>query len=150
VRNLSDIRKVEVFRGYFGKNFHTCPIKMSVRELPPLLLPPKLVQYNESYYQTVQEDGWEIEMLKATGKALHMSLDIEDFEEVMLFVTAQDGKEVENLKGQPFILAGWHAAVDSELDYFGEYTRSYFSLRFAWYTPCAVKYKRWSRVVIIK
>jgi hypothetical protein len=84
-------------------------------------------------------------MIKVIGKALNMSLDIADYRDVLLFVTAQDGQEAEILKGQLFIFVGWHAGVDSELDYFGEYTPSYFSIRLAWYTPCAVKYRRSSR-----
>jgi hypothetical protein len=74
-----------------------------------------------------------------------MSLNIANVGEVLLFVADQDGKEAEKLKGQPFIIVGSYAGVDSELDYFGEYTRSYFSILFAWYTPCALKYRKWSR-----
>jgi hypothetical protein len=146
VRNLSDIRRSDIFRGYVGKNFHGCPIKVYVRVLHPLLLPPKRVWYNESYYQDVYEDGWEIEMLKSIGKAKNMSLHIATYGEVVRFMIPQDGKLGERLKGKPFILVGWYPGLHSELDYFSDYTRSYFSLRFAWYTPCAVKYRRWSRL----
>jgi hypothetical protein len=83
-------------------------------------------------------------MIKSIGKALNMSLDIADVGEVLLFVADRDGKQAEKLKVQPFILVGSYAGVDCELDYFGQYTRSYFSIRFAWYTPCAVKCRRCS------
>jgi hypothetical protein len=53
VRNLSDIRRVEIFRRYFGKNVHGCPNKLYVRIYPPLMSPPKRIRYNESYYQNV-------------------------------------------------------------------------------------------------
>jgi hypothetical protein len=64
VRNLSDISGVGVFGWYFGMTFHACPIKMHVREFPPLLAPPKLVRYNESYYQIVYGNVWETEKVK--------------------------------------------------------------------------------------
>jgi hypothetical protein len=75
-----------------------------------------------------------------------MSLHIATYGEVVRFMIPQDGKLGEKLKGKPFILVGWYPGLHSELDYFSDYTRSYFSRRFAWYTPCAGKYRRWSRV----
>jgi hypothetical protein len=35
LRNLSDIRRSGIFRGYIDKNFHTCPFKVYVRTMPP-------------------------------------------------------------------------------------------------------------------
>jgi len=35
--------------------------------------------------------------------------------------------------------------VSPLFDYFGEYTRSYFTDSFVWYTLCAVKHEKWSR-----
>ena len=49
------------------------------------------------------------------------------------------------LKGQPFIFVGGFAAVSSAFDSFVDYTRSYLTVRAIWYTPCAVKYEKWSR-----
>jgi hypothetical protein len=93
----------------------------------------------------VYEEGCEIELLKVIGKALNMSLDMADLGEVLEYLFAQDGKEVEILKGQPFVYVGWYAAVFPLVDFSYEYTRSYLSVRIVWYTPCAVKYRRWSR-----
>jgi hypothetical protein len=43
VRNLSDIRRSDIFRGKFGKNFHRCPIKVYVRKFPTLVNESKSV-----------------------------------------------------------------------------------------------------------
>jgi len=58
VRNLSDIRRSDIFRRYINKNFHTCPFKVYVRTMFPLVYRPKLVRYNDSYSQTVYEEGF--------------------------------------------------------------------------------------------
>ena len=84
-------------------------------------------------------------MLKVIGNVLNMSLDIANFEEVQGFMIAAGDTEVEEIKGQPFIFVGWTPAVIFQMDNFLEYTHSYFSSRFAWYTPCAVKYQQWGR-----
>ena len=76
VRNGSDIRRSDIFRGYNYKNFQGCPFKVFVREIFPLVYPPKHVRFNDSHNQTVYEEGMEIEMLKLIGIALNMSLDI--------------------------------------------------------------------------
>ena len=44
VRNLSDIRRSDIFRGYNYKNFQRCPIKVYVRTFYPLVHPPKQVK----------------------------------------------------------------------------------------------------------
>jgi hypothetical protein len=145
VRNLSDIRRSEIFRGYNYKSFQGCPIKVFVRQLFPLVYLPKLVRYNDTYIRTMYEEGIEIEMLKLIGIALNMSLDIAGVKELFLFISAGNKKEEEGPKVLPFIFVGWFPGVNSEMDNFGEYTRSYHNVRVAWYTPCAVRHERWSR-----
>jgi hypothetical protein len=145
VRNLSDIKKSDIFRGYIDKNFHGCPFKVYVRTMFPLVYPPKLVRYNDSYSRTVYEEGMEIEMLKLIGNSLNMTLNIANFEEVLGIIIAAGDTDVEEIKGQPFIFVGWTPAVIFQMDNFLEYTHSYFSSRSAWYTLCAVKYQRWNR-----
>ena len=142
VRNLSDIRRSDIFRGYFVKNFHGCPMKVYVRELPPLVYPPKRDWYKDIYNQKVYADGWEIETIRITGNTLIVSMVIADIFEVLDIVSAGRGKEFERLKGQPFIFVGMFPAVNLDLDNFCEYTSSYVTVRFVWYTPCAVKYQR--------
>jgi hypothetical protein len=116
--NLSDIRRSDIFRGYIDKNFHTCPLKVYVRQFPPLMYPPKLVRYNDSYIQTVYEEGMEIEMLKIIGNALNMSLDIANFKDVLGIMIAAGGTEVEEIKGQTFIFVRRFPAVIPEIDNF--------------------------------
>ena len=105
---------------------------MNVSELSPLFFSPKRVWYNQSHNHKVYEDGWEVEMLKVIDNTLNMSLDIVNYRETMLIVMGQEGKEAERLICQPFILVGWVTAMNYEMDYFSEYTRNYFSIRFAW------------------
>jgi hypothetical protein len=50
VRNLNDIRRSDIFRGYFDNNFHVCPIIMSINEWE-----------------------WEYELGSIIGKALNMT-----------------------------------------------------------------------------
>ena len=132
VRNLRDIRRSEIFRGHFVKNYHGCPLIVHVDIKPPNVFPPKRIWYNDSGYQNVYEDGIEIELLRIIGNALNMKLDIED--------TTQ----IEYHKVTPAIYVGGYATITSALDYLTEKTRGYLSLRFDWYTPCAVRHQRWS------
>jgi len=124
------------------KSFHRCPIKVYVRELPLLMYPPKHVMYNDSYYQNVYEVGCETELLKLIGNALNMSLDVAGIGEVVDNLIAEDSKEVERLKGQPFIFVRWYAGVFRQLDHSIEYTCSYLTVHIVWYMLCAVKYRR--------
>ena len=57
VRNVSDIRRSEIFRGKFGKNFHVCPIKVYVREFPPFVNKPKPFCYNDTVRMCMKMDG---------------------------------------------------------------------------------------------
>jgi hypothetical protein len=51
VKNLRDIRRSDIFRGYFDKNFKVCPI-----------------------YAIVSEWEWEYELVRVIGKALNKTL----------------------------------------------------------------------------
>jgi len=84
-------------------------------------------------------------MLKLIGIALSMSLDIAEIGEFRLFLPSEKETKLEGIKVQPFIDVGLFPGVHSEIDNFGEYTRSYYNDRIVWYTPCAVKHERWSR-----
>jgi len=55
VRNLSNITRSDIIRGYIDKNFHTCPFKVYLRTMFLLVYPPKLVQY-DLYNQTVHDE----------------------------------------------------------------------------------------------
>jgi hypothetical protein len=92
VRNGSDIRRNDIFRGFNDKNFQGCSFKVLVREMSPLAYPPKHVWYNDSYIQTVYEEGMETEMLKLIGNVLNMSLDIAGIEDAILFLRAGNKK----------------------------------------------------------
>ena len=90
------------------------------------------------------EDGWEIEMLRIIGNVLNISLDIENDASVLEAVNDEWGTEAEKCKGKPFMFVRMNGGIFPEHDYFSEYTSSYFTVRFAWHTPCAVKYQRLS------
>jgi hypothetical protein len=145
VRSLSDIRRRDIFRGYNDKNFQGCPFKVYVREKFPLVYPPKHVQYNDSYNQTLYEEGMEIELLKVIGNALNMSFDSVGYQADVKNGSDGNIKMFVVQKGQPFILVGWSPGLNPEFDNYSEYTRSYLTERLVWYTPCAVKYERLSR-----
>jgi hypothetical protein len=145
VRNVSDIRRSYIFRGNFGKKFHGCPMKVNVKSNRTLVNKPRTVWNNGSGYHTVYVDGWVTEMLRIIGEALNMSLDFEDDLSVFLLAMDEEGKEAGKLKGNPFISVEGIVGLHFLFDNFGEYTRSYLTLRAAWYTPCAVKYDKWSR-----
>jgi len=133
VRNLSDIRRSDIFRGNVGKKLHGCALNVHVEIKPPSVYPPKRIWYNNSGYQNVYEDGIEIELLGIIGNALNMTLDIEDSTKV-------DYRNV-----TPSIYAGRIGTYVSVLDYLTERTRGYLSIRLDWYTPCAIKHQRWGR-----
>jgi hypothetical protein len=133
LRNLSDIRKNDIFKRIYDKNFHRCPISVRVNRAPPFVELPKRVWNNGSGYQDVYEDGWEIKMLKIIGNSLNMSLDIET-----------KGKE-KYRTSPPVIYVGGYAIFPSQKTVLLESSRNYFTEHSAWYTPCAVKYQKWTR-----
>ena len=144
VRNLSDIRRSDIFRGFYGMNFHGCLMKVNVRSLPPLVNNPRTVWNNISGNQKVYEDGWEIEMLRIIGSALNISLNIVGDMFVSADLNYEWGEVTEKLKGHQLIYVGGIRGLLPEIYFFSEYTRSYFTVHAAWYTPCAVKRQRWS------
>jgi len=141
VQTLSDIRRSDIFRGYNYKNFQGCTFKVFVRELFLLVYPPKHVRYNNSYNQTVYEEGIEIEMLKLIGNTLNMSLNIVRFLDYSSVL--YEGNRLKE-EGQPYLFDVRFPGINSIFDNITEHTRGYFNVRLVWYTPCAVKYERWS------
>jgi hypothetical protein len=133
LRNLSDIRRRDIFRGSVGKNLHGCALNVHVEINPPSVYPPKRIWDSNFGYRNVYEDGIEIELLRIIGNGLNMTLDIEE------------STTIEYRKVTPSIYAGRYATYTSALDFLTERTRGYLSARLDWYTPCAVKHQRWGR-----
>ena len=131
VRNLSDIRRSDIFRGSFVKNLDGCALNVHADINPPSVYPPKRIFHNNSGYHNVYEDGIEIELLRIIGNALNMTLDI------------GDSTTIEYRKVTPSIYVGGYVSYSSALDYLTERTRGYLTVRFNWYTPCAVRHQRW-------
>jgi hypothetical protein len=102
---------------------------------------PRSIWHNNSTSHSVYEDGWEIDMFRVIGKALNFLLDVVNF---WADLNVKGGNKVENLKGFPFLLVVIFSVGYSPFDNFIDYTHSYLTVRFAWYTPCAVKHQRWS------
>jgi len=133
VRNLSDIRRNDLFIRLYDKNFHKCPISVRAYPLPPLVKVSKRVWNNVPGYQFVYEDGWEIDTLKIIGKSLNLTLDIES------------GDKKKFRTSPPAIYVGGRKAFPSTKFNLTESSRNYLTVHFAWYTPCAAKYQKWSR-----
>jgi hypothetical protein len=96
VRNLSDIRS-DIFRGKFAKNFHGCPIQVNVRKFPLLVYSTEHISSNDSNYQPIYVEEWEVELVRVIGKALNMTLHL---------VGHGKDKATENLKSIPVIHIG--------------------------------------------
>jgi hypothetical protein len=86
VRNLSDIRRNDIFRGYIDKNFNGCPITVVEVDNP-------FMKYLTGKYQPIYIREWAVELLRVIGKALNISLRM---------VTLEDEKE--NPINKPFII----------------------------------------------
>jgi len=132
-RNFSDIKKNNMFQKIYNKDFHKCPIRVHVHTAPPFVYPPQCIWNKDSEYQNVYEDGWEIELLGVVGNALNISLN-----------TAV-GNKMGYPKNSPAIYVGGYTSLPSMKFDSREPTRSYLTVRFAWYTPCSLKYQWWSR-----
>jgi hypothetical protein len=133
VQNISDIKKGGIFKEYSSKNFHKCKVTVHAEFGAPFVNLIKSVWYNDSENQQAYLDGWEIELIKIIGKSLNVSLDI------------IVGHEKEYHKDLPTIYVGGYSTRASGMQGLKEYTRSYYTHRFVWYTPCNVKYHRWNR-----
>jgi hypothetical protein len=129
-RNFSDIKKSDIFQKNYDKNFHKCPIRVNVNEVPPFVYPSTHVENKDSGYQNVYKGGWDIELLRVVANALNMSLD---------FVV---GNEEEN---SPAIYVGGYAGFPNTKIGLKDTTCSYLTENFVWYTPCSLKYPKWSR-----
>ena len=136
VRNLRDIRRSKIFRGYFDKNFHGCPINVFIAELPILVYSSRNIWYNDSKHQYFYVEEWQVELVRVIGKALNMSPNI---------YRQSDGKDIKFAEGFPTITAGVTSGKDPTFDSSKEYTRNYLPIDIAWYTPCAVKFQKWGR-----
>ena len=129
VRNLNDFRRSEIFRGYFDKNFHGCPVNVFVKVWPILVYSTGHIGYNDPKHQYIYVGEWAVELMRVIGKTLNMSLHI-------------DSLKIFDI---PFIFVGAIPKRDSTFEHVFEYTRNYLPLRMVWYTPCALQYQRWSR-----
>ena len=133
-QNFSDIKKSDIFQMKYNKNFHKCPIRVHANIEPPFVYPPKCVWNKESGYQNVYESGWEIELLGLFGNAYNITLDF------------QFGNKTEYFKGSPAVYVGGYAMFPFTKFEFKESTRSFLTVTFVWYTPCSIKYPRWSHI----
>jgi hypothetical protein len=133
VRNFIDIRKSEIFKTFYHKNFHKCSISVRVLTAPPFVNPPKRVWNNDSGYQDVYVDGWEIEMVKIMGNALNVTLGI-------------DTVNKEEYDTSPrSIYVGGYAKIPSMKTALTDSSPYYITLHSSRYTPHAVIYPSWSR-----
>ena len=132
VRNLSDIRSRDIFRGHYVKNLHGCTLNVLVDIKPLSEIPPELIWFNNSEYNNVYEDPIEIKLIRIIANSLNMSLDFEDT------------TEIEQRNVTPVIYAS-RFAISSGQDYLTERTYDYLTVRLDWYRLCAVRNQRWSR-----
>ena len=134
IRNLSDVRKNDIFKRVYDKNFHKCSISVRVTTAPPFVNEPKRVLNDDTGYQDVYDGGWEIEMLKIMGNSLNISLDIES-----------DDKGEYRTSPPVVYVGGYEILPSSRNSVLTESSRNYLTIHSAWYTPCALKYQKWSR-----
>jgi hypothetical protein len=127
VRNFSDISRSNMFRVYIEKNFNGCPIRMYEAE-------NRFMKYLTGQYQPIDIREWTVELLRVIGKALNISLRVSLLED-----------EKTNPTNKQFILLVPFTTAIFASSSSNEITRTFLSERFVWYTPCAVKYIRWSR-----
>ena len=73
VRNLSDIRRSDIFREQLVKNFHRCQMRVNVRIQPPFVNKPKPEWNKGCDNQKLFNGGWEIEMLRIIGNKLNVT-----------------------------------------------------------------------------
>jgi MoaA/NifB/PqqE/SkfB family radical SAM enzyme len=128
VRNLSDVRKNNIFKRFYERSFHRCSIAVRVLTAPPFVNKPKCVWKNSSGYQDLCEDGMEMEVLKIIGYSLNLSLAIDP------------DKEATYCKSLPPIYVGGYKLLHSMKIAFKESSRNYLTIHSAWYMPCALKY----------
>jgi hypothetical protein len=126
--NLSDIRRSDIFRGYIDKSFHECQMNVFVGDWSSTVY----LTIHDPNYQTIDDRKFEVDLVKVIGEALNMTPHFtynQIIEDIDLFVSSD----------RPI-----YFAVDKHY-HLKEFTGSYLSESFVWYTPCAVKYQRWSR-----
>lgn len=150
LRNVSDIHQSGIFPGYIGKNFHRCPIMVLVRVKPPFVFPPNRIWMNASgRYNLVYNNGWDIQMITTISDSLNLSVvglppRYPRSKRVNKFLSLNT-LSAELVKGRADIVIG-QVLREEIFSYSLETTRSYYSIRIAWCTPCATKYPRWTRI----
>jgi hypothetical protein len=90
---------------------------------------PKRFLCNDSYFYDSYEDGLEIELIRIIGKSKHHWL--------LKIAT------MHNIETSLLIYIGGYITFNPIKGH--EFTRRYLTVRYVWYTPCAVKYLKWDR-----
>jgi len=78
VRNLSDIRRNEIIKGYYDNHCQECPLNVYMEIKPLFVYPHKRIWYNDTSYQNWHEGRYEIELLQIIRNTHKKSLAIED------------------------------------------------------------------------
>jgi hypothetical protein len=150
LRNISDIHNRGILRGYVDNNLHRCPIRVLIRVHPPFVMPPNRIWLNASKsYGLVYQNGWDIGIVKAISDSLNLTIaglparypGSKRIDELVNMNTLS----AELVKGTADILIGQVLREEIFSSYL-ETTRSYYSIRISWCTPCATKYPRWSNI----
>jgi hypothetical protein len=127
MRNLSDLKRSDIFIGYIDKSLRACSIYFYINKYEFDVYSNKDSKYPANHFIE-----WEIELVNVIGKAIDLTPQINDFknkEKLCVYVGA----------------ASVLIPINSTFYHFIDYTRSYLSVGYVWYTPCAVKYQKWSR-----
>lgn len=150
LRNRSDIHQSDIFRGYVSKNFHRCPLRVLMRVKAPFVMPPSPIWLNASrMYTLIYHSGWDIGIITAIADSLNLTLvgqpahypgrkRVDKFAKIYDLIP-------ELVKGTADIVIG-QVLRQEVFSYSLETTRSYYSIRVSWCTPCATKYPRWTRI----
>jgi hypothetical protein len=72
VRNLSDIRRSDIFRGYIEETFHGCSTNVYVKEFSLILYSTRHIWYNDKK-DSINATESKVELVKVIRKALNMT-----------------------------------------------------------------------------
>jgi hypothetical protein len=150
LQNVNDVPDRGILRGSVGKSLHKCPIRVLIRVQPPFVMPPNRIRTNASRkYRLLYQNGWDIGILTAVSDSLNLTLvglpaRYPGRKRINEFVN-MNALSAELVKGTADIVIG-QVLREEIFGYHLETTRSYYSIRISWCTPCATKYPRWTSI----
>jgi hypothetical protein len=132
-QSLKDIKKCEVFRGQFVKNSHGCEFKIYETNNSIYLYTKERDFDHDSDDPMIKEYEWLNEI---------SSIILESVPKRTNFIT--NPMSTGDILADPFIILDDYNNNKSFQYRTTEFSRLSHTVKYAWYTPCAIKYKKWS------